>query len=428
MKTMPVILPGRPDDDNRHYLPEEMYQTDIVVNENGNSSLPCPKRLREYHEDLTGNGQADTWYEYVPESLDPAKKVPLVISLHGGLMTGWGQCCYTSWSLVAEREGLIVAFPTASEMRFWAIEGIFESGGPTELDGTVIPRPPKDYRQNGDLNLLLALIRRMQEKYRIDEERIFMQGMSMGNLMTAQFSRYYGNLLAGAAGSGAATWPNALFDGEGNLLNAAGPVPVWQARPEHNQFEGDYEGEAFAFKMNRYYWLKVNECDPVPEISIVGEDNLAFYRGRKADLVFHDIRNRDHGQKMDEAFLYWDYFFSGLRRKADGTVVREQTRLPARRDAFQAAFALGAPAALLNGEIVPLSQPPMRWQKLKYHGLNGGAKVRGEYIMAPAAFLARVAEGGYRSWDDGRSGEITLRDGRTLQFAEGCIGCMIVIL
>ena len=177
--------------------------------------------------------------------------------------------------------------------------------------------------------------------------------------------------------------------------------------------------------MNRYYWLKVNECDPVPEISIVGEDNLAFYRGRKADLVFHDIRNRDHGQKMDEAFLYWDYFFSGLRRKADGTVVREQTRLPARRDAFQAAFALGAPAALLNGEIVPLSQPPMRWQKLKYHGLNGGAKVRGEYIMAPAAFLARVAEGGYRSWDDGRSGEITLRDGRTLQFAEGCIGCMI---
>ena len=50
MKTMPVILPGRPDDDNRHYLPEEMYQTDIVVNENGNSSLPCPKRLREYHE------------------------------------------------------------------------------------------------------------------------------------------------------------------------------------------------------------------------------------------------------------------------------------------------------------------------------------------------------------------------------------------
>ena len=100
------ILPGTPDDDNREYLPEKIRNSDIVVNENGNNSIVYPKRLREYREVLL-DGVEDTWYEYVPESYDPAKKVPLVIGLHGGLMTGWGHAVYTSWTLVADREGFI---------------------------------------------------------------------------------------------------------------------------------------------------------------------------------------------------------------------------------------------------------------------------------------------------------------------------------
>lgn len=425
MGNVPVIRPGVPDDDNRHYLPEYLYRSNITVNENGNNSIPCPERLLEFHEDIVGDGKEDTWYEYVPESYDPSKKVPLVVSLHGGLMTGWGQCCYNSWPLVADREGLIAVFPTASEMRFWLVEGMYESGGPTSIDGVTVAHAPEDVRDNHDLNLLLALIEKMQEKYSIDPERIFMQGMSMGNLMTHQFSRYYGNILAGAAGAGAQTWPCALFEKDGTIRNAAGPVAVWQARPEHNQFEGDYEAEALNFKMGRWYWLKINECDPVPEISIIGEDNFSFYRGKKANLVFHDIRNRDHGQKLDEAFLYWDYFFSGLRRKADGTVEQGETRLPLKRDLFQAAFAEGAPSMLLNGEILPLSHAPVFWQKLKYHGLNGGAKVRGEYLMVPADALANTAGGSFASSEDGLSGTIVLPDGRVLQFARGVIGCMI---
>ena len=61
---------------------------------------------------------------------------------------------------------------------------------------------PEDYHENHDLNYVKALITELQRKYNIDEGRIFMQGMSAGNLMTAQFCRYYGNILAGAAGSG----------------------------------------------------------------------------------------------------------------------------------------------------------------------------------------------------------------------------------
>ena len=419
------LEPGTPDDNNRDYLPQEIIRTDIVVNENGNNSLPWPKRLVECCGDLAGQGKNDTWYEYVPASLPVGKKVPLVISLHGGLMTGWGQCIYTSWSLVAEREGLIVAFPDASEMKFWCVEGIYESGGPTELDGMRVPRPPKDYRDNYDLNLVRGLIARMRMHYNIDETRIFVCGMSMGNLMTHQFCRYYGDMLAGAAGAGAATWANSLFNEDGSLKNVAGPVAVWEARPEHNSFGGDYEKEAFQFKMNRYYWLKINECDCVPQISIIGEDNFAFYHGKKADMVFHDIKNRDHGQKLDEAFLYWDYFFSGLRRLKDGTISMGETRAKRQRDSFQAAFSAGTPKALLNGETVDLATAPLVWQKLKYHGLNGGEKVRGEYLCVPVSFLAKMAGGSYIPSEDTLTAEVILKDGRRLQFARGSIGCMI---
>ena len=112
-------------------------------------------------------------------------------------------------------------------------------------------------------------------------------------------------------------------------------------------------------------------------------------------------------------------------RKADGTIAYSETRIPRTRDAFQAAFVPGAPKALLNGEIVVLSQAPMNWQKVKYHGLNGGTWLRGEYLMVPAAFLARLAGGEYKPSEDGLSAEIFLPDGRRLQFARGSIGCMI---
>ena len=95
---------GTPDDDNRTYLPEAIKGSDMVVNENGNNSQPYPERLIECRG-VIADGLEDVWYEYVPANYDPSKKVPLVVGNHGGLMTGWGHAIYTSWTLVADREG-----------------------------------------------------------------------------------------------------------------------------------------------------------------------------------------------------------------------------------------------------------------------------------------------------------------------------------
>lgn len=51
------------------------------------------------------------------------------------------------------------------------------------------------------MKLVLALIGQMKSKYNIDPGRVFIQGMSMGNLMTSQMARYHAPVFAGKAGS-----------------------------------------------------------------------------------------------------------------------------------------------------------------------------------------------------------------------------------
>ena len=424
-----ILRPGTPDDDNRDYLPEKIKGSDIVVNENGNNSQPYPLRLREFHDALTPDGREDTWYEYVPACYDPARKTPLVLSMHGGMMTGWGQAIYTSWTMMAELNNFIVAFPDASEKRVWCVEWgkwRFDDGqGADEPLPPEASNAPEDIMENHDVRLVLGLIARMKEKYNIDEERIYMQGMSMGNLMTALFARNFGNLLAGAAGSGCSTFTDRLFTPEGAVRNKGGHLPVWQSRPENNDIPPDKADSLYVNRYNRYYWMKCNGCAPVPQIRIEGEDNLAFYRGEKADMVYLDIKNRDHGQTLDDAALVWNYLFSGTRRRADGTIVHEQSNLPRTGDAFAFAVADGCRSAWVDNAVEPLTAEVRRWQKLKYHGLNGGQAVRGEYRMVPLSLLARVFRAELAYGGDTLTARMTLRDGRTLQFARGSIGCVI---
>ena len=212
MSTRVKLLAGVPNDGNRDYLPEAIKGTDMTVNENGNSSHRYPQRLEEFHD--TVNGVEGTWYEYVPTTYDPNKKTPLIFGMHGGLMTGWGHAIYTSWVLLAERDGFICVFPDSHRKGSWAIESAGTGrSARKDKDGNLVPNI--DIKDNPDCNFVIGLMALMKEKYNIDEGRIFMQGMSAGNLFTHQFCRYYGNLLAGAAGASGPGSIKLCFDEEG---------------------------------------------------------------------------------------------------------------------------------------------------------------------------------------------------------------------
>ena len=178
------LIPGICDTKNRHYLPEKLLDGKTTVNENGNNSQVYPGNLKEYRAVLTDDIE-DVWYEYVPNSYDPEKKTPLVVSMHGGLMTGWGQAVYTSWTLVADREGFIVVFPNAASKRMWMMEcdweKVIETLGQISGDVPLLHKPEDHVEDYHDVKKTVKLIEKMKEKYNIDAGRIYMQGMSMGN-------------------------------------------------------------------------------------------------------------------------------------------------------------------------------------------------------------------------------------------------------
>lgn len=434
MKNQIIIPAGVPDDYNRDYMPESIKGSRIVVNENGNNSQPYPDRLTEYKESLVGDGQIDVWYEYVPASYDPAKKTPLVFSMHGGLMTGWGQAIYSSWTLVAEREGFICVFPDGSGKCAWMVE-MTDAGKEgikhlaevhPEFDfGEPLP-PDRVIDDNRDFKLVFALIERMKREYNIDEGRIFMQGMSMGNAITSQFARNFGHLLAGEAGSGGPVSIELLYRPDGSLINRSGSIAVWQTRPERNGTPHDVEMSEYDInRFNRAYWLELNECADTPEISVVGEDNLMFFHGKKADLVYLDVKNRDHGQTFDEAELTWDYLFSGTKRMEDGTILHFEPNRPRKGDRFAFAFATDAVKVWFRNRTQSLKTAAVNWNTLKYHGLYGDSIIRGTYLCAPLSFLAEAFEADYKPDAEGTTAFMRLKDGRIIQFARGCIGCVV---
>jgi len=60
---------------------------------------------------LTVAGSKRTYLVYLPPSLDPATPVPLVFVFHGFTMSGLGMYDITQYNLLADAEGIAVAFP-----------------------------------------------------------------------------------------------------------------------------------------------------------------------------------------------------------------------------------------------------------------------------------------------------------------------------
>lgn len=429
MKGKIRLRPGIADDDNREYLPEKLKDGIHTVNENGNDSQVYPKRLKKYTDCLI-DGAEDTWYEYVPESYDPKEKTPLVVSLHGGLMTGWGQAVYTSWTLVADREGFIVVFPDAHKDRVWMLEcdykKVVETSAQMPPEVPMLPKPEERVEDYRDVRKTAALIKRMKEKYNIDAGRIYMQGMSMGNAMTSQFARYLGHLLAGAAGSGCPTNTKLLFDEKDRIMNQGGALGIWQSRLELDKVPPHYrEGDRITVFRNIEYWRSVNGCCGLPKIRIEGNYNFAFFEGEKAPVVFMEVKNRDHGQTFDDAELIWDYLFSGCYKDENG-VLRNRTPDQERKgDNFGIGIAEGSSRVLINGRVLEMEAAVFKWQKLKYHGLRGDALIRSEYLYIPVSALAILFSAEVKRSEEGAVADVRLKEGTQIQFAAGNTGCVV---
>ena len=115
---------------------------------------------------IVSSGDKREYLLHVPESYDPAKPTPLVISMHGA--AGWPamQKETSLWNALADAQGLIVVYPS----------GISGRG----------PRAWNANRGSGrakDVRFISDLIDRLKAAYNVDSARIYADGLSNGGGM-----------------------------------------------------------------------------------------------------------------------------------------------------------------------------------------------------------------------------------------------------
>ena len=175
--------------------------------------------------------------------------------------------------------------------------------------------------------------------------------------------------------------------------------------------------------MNREYWLKVNECDSLPRLSILDVNNFAFYTGKKANLVYRDVKHRSHGQTLDDAYWAWNTLFKGTRRNPDGSLSCLDTDYSARGDVDAAALCDGCEYAYINNSKVKLEAPAFL-ETITNFDFNVHHRVDyKQELYVPVSFLSQYFDIGVEYAADGRSAILHCPEG-DCEIAEASVGTL----
>lgn len=361
------LVPGTPFEGEMSFPPP----VGVVLN-NTNSNTTIPPHKPVLCTGVLADGREDSWLEYIPEKLPKGKKPPLIISCHGGGASAELQFNENSWWCVCEAEGAIAVFPNAGgQAKAWLSDDPPAGGGPGGpgrpggglMDAFAGSADGRASEENHHIKFIKALIGEMKKKYDIDEGRVYMQGMSMGDIMTMMFSRVCGELLAAADCTAGPSPETALFNEDGSLKGYQCPVPMYQSRGElDNIVVAQRPGQETTTRQdvnagNREFWLKVNECCDLPRLAIRGVNNFAFYTGKKANVVYRDVKHRGHGQTLDDSFWAWETLFKHCRRNPDGSVTCSDSDFTSTGDKNAVAICDGAQFAYVRNSKVKLEAP-----------------------------------------------------------------------
>ena len=331
---------------------------------NASSNTTRPPHPPVLVKAVLADGVEDSWLEYIPEKV--ADKPALIVACHGGGAMAEYQFYETTWWAVCEAEGAIAVFPNAGgKSRSWLSEDKPTPPGerPSMLEFFAKAPDGRASEDNHHIKFIKALIAEMEKKYGVDPGRVYMQGMSMGDIMTMMFSRVCGDLLAGGDSTAGPSPEIALFKEDGSLKGYKCPVPIYQSRGELDDIVvAQRPGRAVTTRQdvnagNREFWLRVNGCDTPPRLAIIGVNNFAFYDGKYADFIYRDVKHRSHGQTLDDAQWAWNLLFKHNRRNPDGSITRDKDEFFATGDVGAAALSAGAAAAYVNNARVELAAP-----------------------------------------------------------------------
>ncbi|MBD3648951.1 MAG: hypothetical protein HUJ31_16215 [Pseudomonadales bacterium] len=225
-------------------------------------------------------GQPRDYLLHVPASVDSSIEVPLVISLHGAAMSPATQQWLTRWNEVADRHGFIVAYPSGT-----GIPKVWSTSPGASMDADVL--------------FIDTLIRRMEEKYRIDPSRIYVNGHSNGGgfafalscLLDDRFAAY--GIVAGAQ---TLDWQQ---------CGDAPPRPVLIVHgvddpivPQQGGASGDPVSPRQFPDIESWtrQWAARNQCESVPTRTQATEGVTEIrYTGCRNDVILYLLGGYGHG-------------------------------------------------------------------------------------------------------------------------------------
>jgi len=124
-------------------------------------ALPAYAKGKTTKETIVYGDTKRDYFLFVPESQSVAKPLPLLILLHGSKRDGMS--LIEKWKDIAEKEGIIIAGPNATNSASWNVG----KDGP---------------------DFLRALIEAVKSKYAVDQRRIYLFGHSAGAIFALYMS------------------------------------------------------------------------------------------------------------------------------------------------------------------------------------------------------------------------------------------------
>ena len=195
-------------------------------------------------EQLIWQNRTRKFIAFLPQDYDPEVQMPLVINMHPFLTNAPFQMRYTKFNGIADREGVIVVYPSA-------IRGTWNSGTFFGVE------QPTD-----DLGFLNALIDYMAVLYNIDTRRVYATGYSNGGYMSYTLACEASSRFAAIAPVASTMNPDLM-----DVCNPDRPMPV-MAFNGTTDLLVPYEGSDVGAPIDDIFelWRMINDCDNEPSI------------------------------------------------------------------------------------------------------------------------------------------------------------------
>jgi poly(3-hydroxybutyrate) depolymerase len=252
---------------------------------------------------LVYQGVTRTWFQHIPLSYDGARRVPLVVALHGFDNSGDQYAADSEWMPKADAAGFIVVFPNGGN----AVNNNFA------WNSYVFAGEAPD-----DAGFLLALIDEMKKDYPIDPSRVYMTGFSNGGGMASTFALLHASVLAGVAPVSGG-WQEKLAL-PGSTIKPDAPIPVWIWRGTAEEVGNGPAGQLALSEHETAFWADFDGDKKAPQVYRQAPYTTSIYRGGKAEVRYTVIDGAAHGILPDLPEKIWNGFFAIFSRQGTAIV------------------------------------------------------------------------------------------------------------